>query len=422
MLPIIAIVGKPNVGKSTLFNRLTGKWKALTSPIPHTTRDRLYDICEWNGISFTLIDTGGFTMEKEEALQEEINLELEKTLEEATKILFVVDGKTPIISDDLDLAQMLRNSGKKVILVVSKVDNYAKKDVVLSEFFSLGFEEVVPISAQHGINTDELLDKIVNDLSTYKVEKTEYLKATLVGNVNVGKSFIFNRLLGEDRAIVDETAGTTRDIIEEELTLDGEKIVIADTAGIRRKWKEGSLLEKLAVSNTLRMINRADLVLLTLDIKEGLTGFDKRIVHSVLEMEKPIIVVWNKLDLVEKNFYLPDTFHLIPYAPVCYTSCITGKGFKKLKETIVSVIESGRKVIGKRELDRALAGLTFPGEEGRMIKVYYGKQIETLPPKFLLFVSNSKAISTRTIQEIIKRVREVYPYYGNPIKVEWRES
>jgi GTP-binding protein len=422
MLPIIAIVGRPNVGKSTLFNRMIGKSKAITSSIPHTTRDRLYDVCEWDGVFFVLVDTGGFTMKKEEPLQEEVNLELKKTLEGANKILFVVDGKTPITSDDLDLAQMLRNSGKKVILVVNKVDNYTKKDEVLTEFFSLGFEEVVPISAQHGINTDELLDRIIEGLPTYNIEKTDHVKVTLVGNVNVGKSSIFNKLLGRDRAIVDVTAGTTRDIIEEELILNREKIIIADTAGIRRKWREGSIIEKLAVSNTLRMINRTDLVLLILDIKDGLTGFDKRIIHSILEMEKPIIVVWNKLDLVEKNFYFPDTFPLISYAPVCYTSCTTGKGFKKLKETIISVIEAGRRVIGKGELDRALAGLTFPGEDGKMIKVYYGKQVDTSPPKFLLFVSNAKAINSRTIQELTKKIRGVYPYRGNPIKLEWRES
>ena len=421
-MPVVAIVGRPNVGKSTLFNRMIGKWKAITSPIPHTTRDRLYDVCEWNGVYFALVDTGGFTMKEEEPLQEEVNLELKKTLEEATEILFVVDGRSSISSDDLDLAQILRNSGKRIILVVNKVDDYMKKDLILPEFFSLGFEDIVPISAQHGINIDELLDKVIENLPASSLEKADYIRVTLVGNVNVGKSSVFNRLLEKDRAIVDEIAGTTRDVIEEELTLNNEKIVIADTAGIRKRWKDGSLLERLAVSNTLRMINRADLVLLVLDINDGLTGFDKRIIRSILEMEKPIVVIWNKVDLVGKDFYLPDTFSFIPYAPVCYTSCITGSGIKRLKETILLVIESGKTVLGRKELDRALGGLSFPGEDGRMVKVYYGKQIDIFPPKFLIFVNNTEFINSRTVQEIEKRIRGVYSYLGNPIRLEWRES
>ncbi len=317
---------------------------------------------------------------------------------------------------------MLRRFGKKVILVVNKVDNYVKRDLLLSEFFFLGFYDIVSISAQHGINIDELLDKVIEDLPPSMAERAESIRVTLAGNVNVGKSSIFNRLLGEERTIVDKIGGTTRDVIEEELALDGERIIIADTAGIRKRWREGSLVERLAVSNTLRMINRSNLVVLVLDINEGLTGFDKRIIHSILEMEKPIIVVWNKIDLVERSFYFPNTFALIPYAPVCYTSCISGKGIRKLKETILLVINSGRTVISKKDLDRALAGLTFSGEGGRMVKVYYGKQVEVFPPKFLLFVNNAKSINPMTVREIERKIREVYPYLGNPIRLDWRES
>ncbi|HPC78482.1 MAG TPA: ribosome biogenesis GTPase Der, partial [bacterium] len=261
MLPIIAIVGKPNVGKSTLFNRILGVRRAVTSPIPHTTRDRLYEVSNWNGVSFTLVDTGGFTVKSDDPFQDEINFELKKTLEEAEKILFVVDAKSLITSDDLELADIIRNYGRKVILVVNKVDNFQQKDIILSDFYSLGFEEVIPISAYHGLNVDELLDKIVDSLPSGSTEKTELLRVVLAGNVNVGKSSLFNKLIGKDRAIVDEVAGTTRDIIEEELDLNGEKVFITDTAGIRRRWKEGSIVEKIAVSNTLRVINRGDLVL-----------------------------------------------------------------------------------------------------------------------------------------------------------------
>jgi len=423
MLPIIAIVGKPNVGKSTLFNRILGVRRAVTSPIPHTTRDRLYEVSNWNGVSFTLVDTGGFTVKSDVPFQDEINFELKKTLEEAEKILFVVDAKSLITSDDLELADIIRNYGRKVILVVNKVDNFQQKDIILSDFYSLGFEEVIPISAYHGLNVDELLDKIVDSLPSGSTEKTELLRVVLAGNVNVGKSSLFNKLIGKDRAIVDEVAGTTRDIIEEELDLNGEKVFITDTAGIRRRWKEGSIVEKIAVSNTLRVINRGDLVLFVLDIGEGLTGFDKRIAQSIIEMEKPVIVVWNKMDLLEKSgIRLPSKFPLIPYAPVCYTSSLTGRGIKRLKETISSTISAGRVEIKKSQLDSALSGLTLPGEDGKIIKVYYGKQIESLPPKFTLFVNSTKGINERTQQEVIKRIRSIYPFTGNPIKIEWRKS
>lgn len=423
MLPIIAIVGKPNVGKSTLFNRILGVRRAVTSPIPHTTRDRLYEVSDWNGVSFTLVDTGGFTTKSDDPFQEEINLELKKTLEEAERILFVVDAKASITSDDLELAEIIRDYGKKVILVVNKVDNFQQKDVLLSEFYSLGFDEVIPVSAYHGLNIDELLDKIIDSLPSVKAEKSELLKVVLAGNVNVGKSSLFNKLIGKDRAIVDEIAGTTRDTIIEELELKEEKVFLIDTAGIRRRWREGSIVEKIAVSNTLRAINSGDLILFVLDISEGLTNFDKRIAQSIVEMEKPVVVVWNKIDTLEKkDISLPSSFYLIPYAPVCYISCATGRGIKRLKETISSVISAGRTEIKKNKLDNALSGLTLPGEDGRMIRIYYGKQVEFLPPKFILFVNSTKGINERTQQEAVKRIRDIYPFPGNPIKIEWRES
>jgi len=424
MLPVVAIVGKPNVGKSTLFNRILGERKAVTSPVPHTTRDRLYEVSNWNGIPFVLVDTGGFTSKDEDPFQEDINLELKKTLEEADRILFVVDAKTSITSDDIELAELIRDYGKKVILVVNKVDNFEKKDIILAEFFSLGFTDIVPVSAYHGINIDELLDKTVEFFSPTEdvVEKKDLVKVILAGNVNVGKSSLFNRLIGRDRSIVKEIAGTTRDTIEEELDLGSEKVLLIDSAGIRRRWREGSIVEKVAVSNTLRAINRADVAVLVLDIGEGLTNFDKRIAQSILEMEKPIIVVWNKVDILEEKLLLPSSFPMIPYAPVCYTSCLTGKGIKRLKETILSVIDAGRRELKKRELDNALAGLTFPGEEGKLIKVYYGKQTGFLPPKFLVFVNSVRGVNERTYQEVVKRIRSVYPFLGNPIRIEWRES
>jgi GTP-binding protein len=424
MLPVVAIVGKPNVGKSTLFNRILGERKAVTSPVPHTTRDRLYEVSNWNGISFVLVDTGGFTSKDEDPFQEDINLELKKTLEEADRILFVVDAKTSITSDDIELAELIRDYGKKVILVVNKVDNFEKKDIILAEFFSLGFTDIVPVSAYHGINIDELLDKTVESFSPTEdvVEKKDLVKVILAGNVNVGKSSLFNRLIGRDRSIVKEIAGTTRDTIEEELDLGSEKVLLIDSAGIRRRWREGSIVEKVAVSNTLRAINRADVAVLVLDIGEGLTNFDKRIAQSILEMEKPIIVVWNKVDILEEKLPLPSSFPMILYAPVCYTSCLTGKGIKRLKETILSVIDAGRRELKKRELDNALAGLTFPGEEGKLIKVYYGKQTGFLPPKFLVFVNSIRGVNERTYQEVVKRIRSVYPFLGNPIRIEWRES
>jgi len=424
MLPVVAIVGKPNVGKSTLFNRILGERKAVTSPVPHTTRDRLYEVSNWNGIPFVLVDTGGFTSKDEDPFQEDINLELKKTLEEADRILFVVDAKTSITSDDIELAELIRDYGKKVILVVNKVDNFEKKDIILAEFFSLGFTDIVPVSAYHGINIDELLDKTVESFSPTEdvVEKKDLVKVILAGNVNVGKSSLFNRLIGRDRSIVKEIAGTTRDTIEEELDLGSEKVLLIDSAGIRRRWREGSIVEKVAVSNTLRAINRADVAVLVLDIGEGLTNFDKRIAQSILEMEKPIIVVWNKVDILEEKLPLPSNFPMIPYAPVCYTSCLTGKGIKRLKETILSVIDAGRRELKKKELDNALAGLTFPGEEGKLIKVYYGKQTGFLPPKFLVFVNSIRGVNERTYQEVVKRIRSVYPFLGNPIRIEWRES
>ena len=424
MLPVVAIVGKPNVGKSTLFNRILGERKAVTSPVPHTTRDRLYEVSNWNGIPFVLVDTGGFTSKDEDPFQEDINLELKKTLEEADRILFVVDAKTSITSDDIELAELIRDYGKKVILVVNKVDNFEKKDIILAEFFSLGFTDIVPVSAYHGINIDELLDKTVESFSPTEdvVEKKDLVKVILAGNVNVGKSSLFNRLIGRDRSIVKEIAGTTRDTIEEELDLGSEKVLLIDSAGIRRRWREGSIVEKVAVSNTLRAINRADVAVLVLDIGEGLTNFDKRIAQSILEMEKPIIVVWNKVDILEEKLPLPSNFPMIPYAPVCYTSCLTGKGIKRLKETILSVIDAGRRELKKKELDNALAGLTFPGEEGKLIRVYYGKQTGFLPPKFLVFVNSIRGVNERTYQEVVKRIRSVYPFLGNPIRIEWRES
>ncbi|WP_289103363.1 ribosome biogenesis GTPase Der, partial [uncultured Fusobacterium sp.] len=399
MKPIVAIVGRPNVGKSTLFNNLVGDRIAIVDDMPGVTRDRLYRETEWNGVEFVVVDTGGLEPRNNEFMMTKIKEQAEVAMNEADVILFVVDGKSGVNPLDEEIAYILRKKQKPIILCVNKIDNFLQQQDDVYDFWGLGFEHLIPVSGAHKVNLGDMLDMVTEMIEKIDLpeEEEDVLKLAIIGKPNAGKSSLVNKLSGEERTIVSDIAGTTRDAIDTIVQYKDNKYMIIDTAGIRRKSKVEESLEYYSVLRAIKTIKRADVCILMLDGKEGLTEQDKRIAGIAAEELKPIVVVVNKWDLVDKNkvsmksmkeeLYAELSF--LSYAPIEFVSALTGQRTTKILEISDTIYEEYTKRISTGILNTVLKEAVLmnnpPTRKGRVVKINYATQVSTAPPKFVLF-------------------------------------
>lgn len=436
MKPIVAIVGRPNVGKSTLFNNLIGDRVAIVDDAPGVTRDRLYRETEWNGVEFIVVDTGGLEPRNNDFMMTKIKEQAEVAMNEADVILFIVDGKCGVNPLDEEISYILRKKNKPVILCVNKIDNYLEQQDDIYEFWSLGFEHLIPISGGHKVNLGDMLDLVTSliEKMEFPEEEEDILKLAIIGKPNAGKSSLVNRLSGEERTIVSDIAGTTRDAIDTIIQYDNKKYMIIDTAGIRRKSKVEESLEYYSVLRAIKTIKRADVCLLMLDGKEGLTEQDKRIAGIAAEELKPIIVVINKWDLVpkEKNTMekmraaLYDELPFLSYAPIEFVSALTGQRTTKLLEISDSIFEEYNKRISTGLLNSVLKEAVLmnnpPTRKGRVVKINYATQVSVAPPKFVLFCNYPELIHFSYARYIENKFRESFGFDGSPILISFEKK
>lgn len=432
--PVVAIVGRPNVGKSTLFNRLAGGRKAIVEDMPGVTRDRLYDSAEWLGREFMVIDTGGIRFDEGELFTREVKWQAELAIEEADVIVFVVDTKDGITHEDEQVAAILRKSRKPVVLAANKVENFDKQ-LEYYEFYNLGLGDPIPVSAMHGRNTNDLLDAVVSHfapLSAYQ-EDEEAVKIAIVGRPNVGKSSLVNSLLGEERVIVSDVPGTTRDAIDTPFKYGGNKYILIDTAGIRKKSRIKEPTEKYSVVRSLKSVERADVVITMLDATEGVNEQDQRIAGYVHEQGKANIIVVNKWDLVEKDERTMNKFDkdiredlkFMAYSPILYVSALTRKRIYKILELADFVVEQHNRRISTAELNKvineAMLLNPLPGGGGRRIKIFYCTQVRTAPPTFVLFANNPEMVHFSYLRYLENTLRSNFGFEGTPINLVLRK-
>jgi len=452
--PIVAIVGRPNVGKSTLFNRLAGRRIAIVEPTPGVTRDRLYADCEWYGHPFVLIDTGGIQLNKAEFI-EEIRKQTEFAINEADAIIFLVDGVEGLTPMDYEIAEMLRRTGKKIVLAVNKVESKRRMEDAV-EFYALGFSEPFTISALHGQDVDFLLDRLVELLPPPPEEledpdEEERLHLAIVGRTNVGKSSLLNAILKEERAIVSEVAGTTRDAVDIHYDWDGNTFTLTDTAGIRRKSKVEEDVEYYSVVRAFSAIDRCDVTAIVIDAVEGVTDQDKRILGYAHENGRGIVITVNKWDealnierrrrqLEEgeqlgttERSELIETFTksireeiiFAAYAPIVFISALKEKGIEELLRTVVEVSEQHAMRIPTGELNRLVKDAAFEhpvSRRGKELKIYYATQVHVKPPTFVLFVNNPELVHFSTERYLENQIRKHFSMEGTPIRIKVRES
>jgi len=428
--PIVAIVGRPNVGKSTLFNKLVGDRVAIVDNQPGVTRDRLYRETEWCGTEFVLVDTGGLEPRNNDFMMNKIKQQAEVAMNEADVIMFIVDAKAGVTALDEEVAYILRKKNKPVILCVNKVDDYLSQQDDLYDFWSLGFEHLMPISAEHKTNLGDMLDVIVENINKLEVpEEEEGLKLAIIGRPNAGKSSLVNRLSGEERTIVSDMAGTTRDAIDTSIEYDGDKFVLIDTAGIRRKSKVEESLEYYSVLRAIKTIKRADVCLLMLDGEQGLTEQDKRIAGIAYEERKPIIIVVNKWDAVAKETMtmkrMTDELHedlpFLSYAPIEFVSALTGQRTLKLLDHANFIYGEYTKRISTGLLNSVIKEATImnapPTRKGRLVKINYATQIATAPPRFVIFCNYPELVHFSYLRYLENRLRESFGFEGSPIDI-----
>lgn len=422
--PQVVLVGRTNVGKSTLFNRLIQENKAIVDSSPGVTRDFLEGELTWRGKTFNLIDTGGF-QQTDDLLQKRAIEEAFKIAEEADLILFVVDGREGLNVEDEKIADFLRKLNKPIILVVNKIDDFARKEL-LFDFYALGLGEPFPLSAIHGLNTGDLLDLVVESLAFAEEEtQLEIPKIAIVGRPNVGKSSLVNYLVGRQRVIVTPVAGTTRDTIDTLAEIGGRPYLLLDTAGLRRKTRVNTSLEYYGYVRALRAIDKADIVILMLDATSPITSQDQRIAGQIKKKGKATVVLINKWDLVEEGSSLKwkedltEKMGFISYAPFIYTSALTGKGIKELSEVLLEIEEEGKKHIPTPELNNFLREVTFavppPAFKGRRGKIYYVYQKEGKPLTFIFFVNNPQLFPSSYERYLHNRLRQEYGFKGYPL-------
>jgi GTP-binding protein len=431
--PVVAIVGRVNVGKSTLFNRLTQSRIAIVEAEPGITRDRIYADAEWRGLVFTLVDTGGIEFGSREELRELTVRQAEIAISEADLVLMLVDARAGVTGADSDVADVLRRASKPVLLVANKSDS-AKVEAGLGEFYELGLGEPLPVSAEHGIGTGDLLDAVLERLPGVEapVEETAGIRVAVIGRPNVGKSSLVNSLLGQERVIVSDTPGTTRDAIDVVLVRDGQSFVLVDTAGLRRKGRITSPIERYGVIRTLKAVDRADVVLLLIDATVGLTEQDKRIAGYVHEAGRGLALVVNKWDLVERDEETARTFEVslrdglpfLEYAPILFISAKTGLHVSRLLEKVkaISAAQTMR-VVTHRVTDLIKDAMLInppPAEKGKRVRVHLVQQVSVKPPVFLFIVNDPTVVHYSYRRFLENRLREVFDFSGTPLRLIFR--
>ncbi len=435
MKPVIAIVGGPNVGKSTLFNRLARKRKAIVEDEPGVTRDRNYAEAFWDDRPYILIDTGGFEPTAKERLQQQIREQAEVAIQEADLIFFLMDGKEGLTPTDMEVASYLRKITKAVFYVVNKVDGERQEEEVF-DFYRLGVEKLHSISAEHGRGVGDLLDEAFKGLPPALPQEEragEETRVALVGRPNVGKSSLLNKLIGRSRAIVDSSPGTTRDAIDTPFLREGQKYIFIDTAGIRRKSKVTERLEKYSAIKALKSLERCDVALILLDGFEGLTEQDARIVEFAAESGRAIILVVNKWDLVGKDSSTMEDYKerihremkTLDYLPILFISALSGQRVAKIFATIEEVVAEHRKRIPTADLNKWLQETvqSFPPPlyRNRPVKLYYVSQVDVGPPTFVLFTNETRGLGESYQRYLVRRLRERYGFSGTPIRLFFRQ-
>jgi GTP-binding protein len=433
-VPVVAIVGRPNVGKSTLFNRLTGKKKAIVDNLPGVSRDRNYGSVIWEGKSFTLIDTGGFESNSQEPIISEIRQQVQLAIEEADAIILLFDGKDGLLPSDKDIVTTLTSCSKKVFYSVNKMEG--EKDYAnLPDFYRLGVEPLYPISARHGSGVTELLNDVADFLpsESIEVDAETVAKLAIVGRPNVGKSSFVNRILGYKRLIVSEIPGTTRDSIDTPIRYFGERYLLIDTAGIRKKSRVSLRVEKFSMVEALKSIERCDLGILILDATQGITDQDARIGGYLYEQGKGTIIVVNKWDLIDKDTssmkkYTEEIrYHLrfFDFAPIIFVSALTGQRVSQVLKLIREVSLNYRKKLSTSELNRALKEITarypLPFFRNKPLKLYYMTQTSCAPPNFLIFANHPEAIHFSYERYLINQLRDKFGFAGVPLRLMFRE-
>ena len=430
--PLIAIVGRPNVGKSTFFNKVAGKKISITEDKPGVTRDRLYADSDWRGKAFTMVDTGGIEMRSEDVMWREIKKQAEVAVETAQVILFFVDGKEGITSSDYDVADMLRRSKKPVILVVNKIDEYSEDK--LFEFYALGLGDPFAVSAEHSTGIGDVLDEAVSWFEKGENEEDDSIKIAVVGKPNAGKSSLVNRLLGFERSIVTDIAGTTRDAIDTRLSYGGKNYTIIDTAGIRKKSRVEDSVEYYSQLRAYDAVRRADVCLLVVDSSEGLTEQDTKIIGYVHEQGKPSVIVMNKWDLIEKDTNtinkfqakLAEDLKFMDYFKSVYISAKTGQRAEKLFALIDEVYDHAHYRVSTGTLNDLIADTVRanepPSYNGRRLKVYYSSQVSVAPPTFILKVNSTDLMHFSYERFLENVIRKNFDFLFTPIKIFAREN
>lgn len=431
--PLVAIVGRPNVGKSTLFNKIVGKRVSIVEDKPGVTRDRIYMEANWLNYSFNLIDTGGIELETKDIILSQMLKQVELAVDTADVIIFVLDGKSGLTSTDREIAQMLRKSNKKVILAINKVDNQAKSPFYY-DFFELGFDGQVEVSATQALGIGDLLDEVTSNFDTIGDELDEdTIKVAIIGKPNVGKSSIVNKILGEERVIVSDIAGTTRDAIDTPFEINDDKFVFIDTAGIRRKSKVKENTEKYSIIRSISAVERADVCLLVIDALEGVTEQDKKIAGYSHEEGKAMIIVINKWDLVHKNNKtmnnfikkIRDELAYCEYAPIMFISALTGQRMNDLLEKIKVVFNHSNLRVKTGLLNDIIGDAILlnqpPSDKGKRLKIYYCTQGGTKPPTFILFVNNKDLAHFSYLRYLTNKIRESFEFQGSPVRIIVKE-
>lgn len=429
--PIVAIVGRPNVGKSTLFNRLVGGQTAIVEDTPGVTRDRIYRDAEWLGRTFTLIDTGGIDLtSKEDTILGQVRKQANLAMREADVILFVVDGRSGVTSDDENLADMLRRAKKPVILVVNKIEDFKKKEG-LYDFYAFGLGEPVPVSAANGMNIGDLLDMVAGFLPKNPEEDGEpdVIKIAVVGRPNVGKSSLANVILGQERSIVSNIPGTTRDALDTPFNREGQRFILIDTAGMRKRGNIDESTERYSVIRALRAIDRCDVALLVIDATSGVTEQDTKIAGYIQDSGKGTILVINKWDLVEKDEKTMKKFEekvrfelgFMQYAPTIFVSALTKQRVVKITELVKFVAEQQTHRINTSVLNEVITEAVQltppPSDKGKRLKILYCTQVGIKPPQFVFFVNNPELMHFSYLRYLENTLRQNFGFEGTPLRM-----
>jgi GTPase len=433
--PMVALVGRPNVGKSTLFNRIIGERRAIIQDEPGTTRDRNYGEGEWVGREFLVVDTGGLLVRDEDHFAPRIRAQAMAAMEEADVIVLVVDAREGLTSGDRDVADLLRQTQKPVLLAANKAESQERR-LNAVEFYELGLGDPLPVTAQHGTGVGDLLDEVIAHLPPLEIEEEEddSIRVAIVGRPNVGKSSLLNKLLRAERAMVSPIAGTTRDALDTELTWEGQKFTLIDTAGIRRRGKVEHGVEYVSVLRALKSLERAHVALLLIDATEGVTAQDTHVAGYILDNYKSVVVLVNKWDLIEKDTHTMAEYEqhvrrelaFMPYVPVLFISAETGQRVNKVLDMVKLVYDERQKRVSTAELNRLIGEVTArhapPTKGTRKLRFRFATQAETSPPTFVFFVNHEDMVHFSYQRYIENNLREQYSFTGTPIRLRFRSG